>query len=351
VSENGGLPKGWEMVRLGEVCSFEYGKALKNDLRKQEGEFPVVGSNGRIGFHDRFLVSGPGVVIGRKGAAGEVCFVPSDFWPIDTTYFLKLNGDLSLPYFYYLLKSLRLNRFEKSTAIPGLNRNDAYDQILGLPPVPEQHRMVAKIEELFSSLDKGVESLKIAQQRLKVYRQAVLKWAFEGKLTNKNVVDGELPEGWKKVPLGSLIEQPRYGTAKKCGYDLRGKSVLRIPNVVNGLVDDSDLKYAEFDGEEVEIYRLKAGDLLTIRSNGSVELVGRCARVAEKDQAYLFAGYLIRLRPLEEGILSKYLLYGLSSSGLRGQIETKARSTSGVNNLNSDELKSLVIPLCEVAER
>ena len=60
---------------------------------------------------------------------------------------------------------------------------------------PEQHRIVAKIEELFSSLDKGIESLKTAQQQLKVYRQAVLKWAFEGKLTNNNVVEGELPEG------------------------------------------------------------------------------------------------------------------------------------------------------------
>ena len=75
---------------------------------------------------------------------------------------------------------------------------------LPLPPLPEQHRIVAKIEELFSSLDKGIESLKTAQQQLKVYRQAVLKWAFEGKLTNKNVVDGELPEGWKWIKLSDV---------------------------------------------------------------------------------------------------------------------------------------------------
>ena len=65
------------------------------------------------------------------------------------------------------------------------------------PPIPEQHRIVAKIEELFSSLDKGIENLKTAQAQLKTYRQAVLKWAFEGKLTNENVKEGELPEGWK----------------------------------------------------------------------------------------------------------------------------------------------------------
>ena len=71
-------------------------------------------------------------------------------------------------------------------------------------PLPEQHRIVAKIEALFSSLDKGIESLKTAQQQLKVYRQAVLKWAFEGKLTNDNVKDGELPEGWKWVKFGEM---------------------------------------------------------------------------------------------------------------------------------------------------
>ena len=68
-----------------------------------------------------------------------------------------------------------------------------------------------------------------------------MKWAFEGKLTNKNVVDGELPEGWKRVPLGKIIEQPKYGTSKKCDYSFTGRGVLRIPNICNGIIDDLDL--------------------------------------------------------------------------------------------------------------
>ena len=81
-----------------------------------------------------------------------------------------------------------------------------YSQLpISLPPLPEQHRIVAKIEELFSRLDKGIENLKTAQAQLKTYRQAVLKWAFEGKLTNENVKDGELPEGWKWEKLSSVV--------------------------------------------------------------------------------------------------------------------------------------------------
>ena len=86
---------------------------------------------------------------------------------------------------FYVLKSLRLNQYDRSTAIPGLNRNDAYELSFNLPPLPEQHQIVAKIEELFSELDNGIESLKKAREQLKTYRQAVLKYAFEGRLTKE----------------------------------------------------------------------------------------------------------------------------------------------------------------------
>lgn len=76
-----------------------------------------------------------------------------------------------------------------------------------LPPQNETERIVSKLEELFSDLDKGIESLEKAQQQLKVYRQAVLKWAFEGKFTNKKFIEGELPKGWKWTTLGEVAKR------------------------------------------------------------------------------------------------------------------------------------------------
>jgi type I restriction enzyme S subunit len=99
--------------------------------------------------------------------------------------FVKLPELLSTKFIFFLLKALRLHQYDKSTAIPGLNRNDAYRISVALPPLAEQKRIVEKIEELFSDLQQGIESLKTAQKQLKVYRQVVLKWAFEGKLTEK----------------------------------------------------------------------------------------------------------------------------------------------------------------------
>lgn len=161
----------------------------------------------------------------------------------------------------------------------------------------------------------------------------------------------ELPKGWVWVRLGQLIDEPKYGTSKKCDYKTDGIGVLRIPNIVNGFVDNSDLKFAEFDENEIKTYRLQEGDILTIRSNGSVSLVGKCALVNKSDEKYLYAGYLIKMRPLGGVVHSEYLMICLSSLSLRKQIEAKAKSTSGVNNINAGELESLMVPICRKEEQ
>jgi len=289
-----------------------------------------------------------------------------------------------------------------------------------LPPLVEQRAIVAKIEALFSELDKGVELLKTVKQQLKQYRQAVLKAAFEGKLTAEwrskqqaagrlpsaddvleaikmaqeeryrqqvlereqavvawelgggkelgrkkptkpqklppmvsgaNGTSSALPAEWTEVTLGAVIETLTYGTAKKCVAEPHGTSVLRIPNIVAGRIDTSDLKYATFSEDELETYALQADDVLIIRSNGSVSLVGRPALVTDHDTHHLFAGYLVRLRPNRAIVSGRYLVWCLQAPRLRVQIEAKARSTSGVHNINSDEICSLRIPFCSLAEQ
>jgi len=183
--KNKQLPKGWLPTIIGDLLDFEYGKGLTKQKRNENGKFPVYGSNGIVGYHTNFLIEAPALIIGRKGAAGEVSYSDKNCWPIDTTYFINNSNYLNIKFVFYVLKSLRLNQYDRSTAIPGLNRNDAYELSFNLPPLPEQHQIVAKIEELFSELDSGIKSLKNARKQLKTYRQAVLKYAFEGKLTKE----------------------------------------------------------------------------------------------------------------------------------------------------------------------
>ena len=161
----------------------------------------------------------------------------------------------------------------------------------------------------------------------------------------------ELPQVWTYIRLGNLIDEPKYGTSKKCDYGINGVGVLRIPNIAHGVIDASDLKFAYFEEEEVKTYKLKEGDILTIRSNGSISLVGKCAIISELEESFVFAGYLIRLRPNQALVLPGFLISILSSHFLRMQIEQKAKSTSGVNNINSSEIRDLIVPICSIEEQ
>ena len=214
-----------------------------------------------------------------------------------------------------------------------------------LAPYNEQQRIVSKIEELFSDIDQGEGALKKVQQLLSAYRQSVLKAALLGELTNSD------HESWQNCKIGDLITDMRYGTAKKCVHDPSKTPVLRIPNVVSGKIDLSDLKHTDFTEQELKSLSLREGDLLLVRSNGSASLVARSAVVGKEACGYAYAGYLIRLRLNEELVLPHFLHLYFHSPLARAIIERQARSTSGVHNINSEEIKSLKLKLPTVTEQ
>jgi len=132
-SELGRIPEGWEVRKAGEILELAYGKALK-DINRHRGNVPVYGSNGRVGWHDEKLVSGPGIIIGRKGNPGLVTWSQTDFYPIDTTFYVVLkNNYLSLHYLYYVLERQNLPDLAADSAVPGLNRNLVYMNEIIIP--------------------------------------------------------------------------------------------------------------------------------------------------------------------------------------------------------------------------
>ncbi|HNB42694.1 MAG TPA: hypothetical protein PLL72_00720 [Burkholderiaceae bacterium] len=221
-----------------------------------------------------------------------------------------------------------------------------------LAPEAEQTRIADKLDTVLARVDAVNARLERVAPLLKRFRQAVLAAATSGRLTGEWRQSRQVHPTWTRSTLGAVAIDLRYGTSQKCSVIPSGVAVLRIPNVGNhGFPDLSDLKYADFEEVEKDKLSLQMGDILIIRSNGSVDLVGKCCVVDKPAEGLLFAGYLIRLR-LDLSMINPYFAFiSISSPATRRSIDKTARSTSGVNNINSDEVRALKIDLPDLAEQ
>ncbi len=158
----------WEMVELGKVISLEYGKPLKKENRNG-GEYPVFGSNGIVGWHDKYIVKGPFIIVGRKGSAGKVVFSQKSGFPIDTTFYVKILNEklILLKFAYFQMLNMNLDKVNIQAGVPGLNRNDAYKLKIPLPPLEVQKQIVAKIEKEQELVNSSKQLIEIFEQKIK----------------------------------------------------------------------------------------------------------------------------------------------------------------------------------------
>lgn len=172
----------WPRARLGDLIEAKYGKGLSQKKRRG-GDVPVFGANGVVGFHDEAVSKGPTIVIGRKGSAGAVNLSEVPCWPIDTTYYIDDPGPFSIEFLELLLRSLQLGQHDRSTAIPGLSRDDLYDIKVPVPSDEAQDNLVGLVgaSRAFSALaSEHIQSGRTAVDRL---RRAVLTAGCSGRLT------------------------------------------------------------------------------------------------------------------------------------------------------------------------
>ncbi len=383
------LPQGWVLAKLGELFTANYGKALKESNRTTSGPIPVYGSNGVVGYHDKALVVGPSLIVGRKGAAGAVHLAKTDCWPIDTTYWIQPSDSVLLKYAYYGLINLGLSQLDRSTAIPGLNRDDLYSQVLPIAPLPEQRRIVAKIEELFSRLDAGVAALKRVQAALKRYKASVLKAACEGRLVPQDPSDEpadvlvgrvlaerrakweddlrvkgkdprkakykepespssgeliELPTNWCWATLDQLLGEP-LTNGRSAPDALNGFPVLRLTALRDGRIDLSETKVGALAEADAQRFAVRRGDFLVSRGNGSVSLVGRGGLVETEPELIAFPDLLIRVNVNRKVYLPELLRAIWDAPSVRSQIETTARTTAGIHKINQGDLETLAVPV------
>lgn len=148
---------------IGTILTLEYGKSLLEQNRKN-GPFPVMGSNGRVGYHDEYYVTGPAIIVGRKGSAGLLTWEPLNCYPIDTTYYVNLkSSDYLLQYVFYVMRQIDFKVLTDNMGVPGLNRDNVYQVKIPKPPKQVQQQIIdecLKIDEEYNTTRMSIEDYK-----------------------------------------------------------------------------------------------------------------------------------------------------------------------------------------------
>lgn len=397
MDEQNNLPCGWVRTQLGDVIGSVKGKKPKNLGEQSDSlKIPYVTIEG---FEKKIF---------NQFTDGKDCSLcePSDVlivWDgarcglvgrgvagaIGSTLAKLICGESSPHYLFYFLttKYETINKRPKGVGIPHIDPNIFWTIPFPIAPLPEQHRIVAKIEELFSDLDAGVAALKNAKAQLKRYRQAVLKAAVEGKLTAewraahrgesepasallerirseraKNAsgrakalprVDaaelGALPEGWEWTRVAEVAEVRlgRQRSPKRAsGPNMR--KYVRAANATWSGLDLSDVKEMDFSPSEFEIYRLRRGDVLLGEASGSISEVGKPVIWNDQIPDCCFQNTLIRVRSCAPLPTYLYLHFFYDASAERFR---KIAKGVGIHHLGAENLSNWVITLPTLAEQ
>ena len=329
----------WEKVKLGDICEFAYGKSLPSKARSGNG-YPVYGSNGEVGLHDKALTQSETIIIGRKGSFGEINYCPGPCSPIDTTYYItKENTDAHIPWLARRLKCLGLNNLNRAAAIPGLNRADAYRQNLLLPPLEEQKRIAGILDAADALRAKRRESL----AKLDDLLQSTFLDMFGDPVTN--------PKGWDRGIVGDLLDSANYGTSNKADLHLGDYPILRMNNITySGEWNFKDLKYIDLEEKDLPKHLVHKGQILFNRTN-SKELVGKTA-VYRKTEPMAFAGYLVRAIT-NDRTDPEYVGAFMNFPTTKQFLRNKCKNIVGMANINAKEFQKIptLLPPLDLQQR
>lgn len=355
------LPKGWTLYPLKDVVFSRKGKKPVTVINhEKKGYDPYLLIDELEGKPARAFTNDPKVPRANKedvllvwdGSIGK-CASGMSGAVGSTIAVLSPKSELNTKFLEFFIRRSKNYILETSTGtgLQHINKNFLKTLEIPLPSEEEQKRITDKLDTFLAKVKDVQSRLEKIPLILKRFRQSILAAAFSGELTKEWRKKNKIDDEWQEIKLGEVLSDLKYGTAKKCFREKKKHPVLRIPNVVQGCIDLADLKYTDLDKKEYEGLKLETGDILLIRSNGSVSLVGRTALVTEEEKGMAYAGYLIRLRVNKELIVPEFLQYQFQSYAIRLQIELPARSTSGVNNINSKEVKNLQIALPSLDEQ
>ncbi|MGD0012330.1 MAG: restriction endonuclease subunit S [Terriglobia bacterium] len=366
----------WIDTTIGEQITLQRGIDITK-LEQRDGTVPVISSGGVSSYHDTPAASGPGVVLGRKGVVGSVYFVASNYWPHDTTLWVKdfHGNDPRFVYYFFRWMAPRIATMDVGSANPTLNRNHVHPIETRWPPVLEQRA----IAHILGALDDKMELNRRMNETLEAIARAIFKSWFvdfdpvRAKAAGRQPFGmdaetaalfpnsfqgsrlGNIPKGWTVAPLGDHVEGVKGLSYKGAGLSDCGIPLHNLNSVYEGGgYKDDGIKF--YTGEYKPRHVLHPGDLIVTNTEQGFDflLIGYPAIVPKRFGEFgLFTHHLFRVQSLPGSPLRAQVLYHmLMSPALRDQVIACTNGTT-VNMLSSDGLRMplLVLPPTQLIRR
>lgn len=349
--------------KIVDVCDIYQPHTISTKEMVCDGKYNVYGANGIIGKYDKYNHEESEVVMACRGATCGALNITEPFsWINGNAMVIKPNESIPVlqKYLYYFLLFSNKDGIITGTAQPQITRSNMSDFSIYLCDTDTQQRIVSKIEELFSKLDKGVEELNKIKERLKIYRQAVLKEAFEGKWSydNRQGVNIETVDKTLVVELPTLPNEWEYVYLSKLGELSRGKSKHRPRNdkkLFEGgkypFVQTGDVKAAK---KYLTSFSTMYGDFglaqskLWKKGTLCITIAANIAETCILGIDACFPDSVVGFDPQEDIVDRDYVRYFIEASKIR--LSAFAPATAQ-KNINLTTLENLIIPYCHIDEQ
>jgi type I restriction enzyme S subunit len=336
----------WKEGKLKDFIVLQRGHDLTDEQHKQ-GNFPVVKSNGIDGFHNDYKCKAPGVVTGRSGTIGNVFYIEQDFWPHNTTLYVKDFKGNDKKFIYYLLQILRFDKYYAGTTVPTLNRNDVHKIKLNVPEPAEQR----SISSILSRVDAAIAATKKSIAKAERLKKALMQNLLTGKLKPdgtwrkedefyKDEKFGDTPIGWHWGRLSEIADVIAGQSPAGEYYNEDGKGVPML----NGPTEFTEIHPIPVQYTNKTTKLCEVGDILfTVRGSST-------GRMNIADQQYCIGRGIAAIRNKEHSDID-FIYYTLITITEKILAEARGSGTT-FPNVNRGELlkKWVLIPKDEQRE-
>ncbi len=383
MSEVNNIPKHWQMKKLSDLIAkngvFCDGDWVESKDQDPTGEVRLIQlANIRDGyFRDKsdkhltlkranelnctFLNQGDVLIARMPDPLGRCCLFPlrgknKFVTVVDVAIIRSDENIINNKFLSYTINSPQIrnaiNNLKSGTTRKRISRKNLDTIDFPVPPLPEQKAIVAKIEELLSDLENGKQQLQKAQQQLKIYRQSLLKAAFEGRLTNPDVKEGELPEGWKKIQVKEVADAIGGYAFKSSEFINSGKyQVLRIGNVRPGKIryTEKPVFLNEIDDSILTRSLLHINDVIISQTGTRKKRDYGFTALIQKDN--LLLNQRITAIRFKKSYSPKFFLYFSWTDFFKDQFFANETGNVGQGNVGMRAITETLIPSCSPKEQ